>query len=109
MGNNKYISYETFKKNNYITGGISDYTISTPVPDESTISTLFGTGGTSAAGSFRIHAGIDFAVVSGTNVYPMLVNDSTFVIDAHNEDSYKETIQGKCVLLGSNFHTIIKG
>lgn len=105
----KYISYEEFKANNFISGGIPEYTTNTPVPEGSDISTLFGVSGTSASGSLRTHAGIDFAVVAGTKVYPMLVNDDTKVLEAHNEDFYKTEIQGKYTRLQSKFSYNYKG
>ena len=109
LGDRKYISYEEFKANNYITGGMPKYTINTPIPEGSYISTLFGAVGIKKDGGKRVHAGIDFAVPEGTEVYPMLVNDKTKVYEAHDEDRYKETIQGKHVLLRSDFSYNYKG
>lgn len=63
-----YISYEELKAKNFITGGMPEYEINTPVPEGSKISTVFGASGTSSAGTMKVHAGIDFAVVSETDV-----------------------------------------
>ena len=94
-----YISYEEFKANNFITGGMPKYEINSPVPEGSEISTLFAARGTSAAGTMKTHAGIDFAVVSGTEVYPMLVNDKTTVFASNIGEKWLTQIQGNNIIL----------
>ena len=105
----KYISYEEFKDNNFITGGMPEYQVNSPVPNGSDISTLFGASGTSAAGTLKTHAGIDWAVVSGTEIYPLLVNENTFVSSAQFTDNWLKEIQGKHLILQSNFNYNYKG
>ena len=104
-----YISYEEFKANNFITGGMPKYEINSPVPEGSEISTLFAARGTSAAGTMKTHAGIDFAVVSGTEVYPMLVNDKTTVFASNIGEKWLTQIQGNNIILESKFSYTYKG
>ena len=105
----KYISYEEFKDNNFITRGMPEYQVNSPVPNGSDISTLFGASGTNAAGTLKTHAGIDWAVVSGTEVYPLLVNENTFVSSKQFTDNWLKEIQGKHLILQSNFNYNYKG
>ena len=104
-----YISYEEFKANNFITGGMPKYEINSPVPEGSKISTLFAARGTSAAGTMKTHAGIDFAVVSGTEVYAMISNDRTKVFKSNIGDEWLKKIQGNNVILESQFGYNYKG
>lgn len=104
-----YISYEEFKAKNYITGGMPKYEINSPVPEGSEISTLFAARGTSAAGTMKTHAGIDFAVVSGTEVYAMISNDRTKVFKSNIGDEWLKKIQGNNVILESQFGYNYKG
>lgn len=104
-----YISYEEFKANNFITGDRPKYEVNSPVPEGSVISTVFGASGTSAAGTMKTHAGIDFAVESGTEVYPMLVNDKTTVLASNIGEEWLTQIQGNNIILESKFSYTYKG
>lgn len=100
----KYISYEEFKDNNFITGGMPEYQVNSPVPIGSIISTLFG-----AKGSSYVHAGIDFAVITGTEIYPMLVNDTTNIKEFNFGNKWIQSIQGNNMILQSYFSYTYKG
>lgn len=81
-GESKYISYEEFKENNYITGGGpkegTDYNLGDPLNTKdgnyNKITTAF-----LAEGNLGIHYGIDLSAAENSKVYAMMYNDNSTV------------------------------
>ena len=105
-GESKYISYEEYRDNNYITGGMPtegiDYNVGDPLNvkdgNYNLITTMFR-----AEGDLGIHYGIDLSAVENTKVYAMLFDEDTTARFYPNSSSAGGNYTGLEMTLSYNF------
>ena len=100
-GNNKYISYEDFKANNFITGGMPEYGINETFLDKE-VSTLLGATGNISSNP---HRGIDSNTLS-TDIFPLIFNNTSYISNIGNN---KDSIQGLHVDVTTKLNYLYKG
>ena len=111
VGDSKYISYEDFKDNNYITGDMPtegiDYQVGLPIEVIGNNNALI-TSTFLASGNLGIHYGIDMSIAFSKNIYPLLFSDSTESKNFGNPSDL-DSAGGYHVDLNSSFNYIYKG